>query len=287
VLLVIFAACDAASPELGRDAAFQVRNAQWSPGSPPDSVGGPDVTSAVYLRPTLLRDGDAQRMNGALETGSTGLWIGMDGDIGGWIVPAAAPSADTPDQPSFQIEIAIAADAPLGPMDLRFLASDVNARTGTPRVVHMIAEDEAPPDGELVFALGWEGAADLDLHVVAPDGHEAWWGDPNTYEPPPPGQPFDPNAWRSGGILDRDANGSCRRDARPREHVIWTVPPPAGHYIVRVDARSMCGAASAYWFLTAYRAGELIGSAQGLMTPDVTLLPHGAGSGLTALEIDL
>src|SRR5262245_13017542 len=91
LLFTLVAACDAASPELGRDAAFQVRDAQWAPGPPPDSVGGPDVTSALYLRATLLRDGDAQRINGTLESGSTGLWIGMDGDLGGWIIPAGPP----------------------------------------------------------------------------------------------------------------------------------------------------------------------------------------------------
>ena len=51
----------------------------------------------------------------------------------------------------------------------------------------VVAIDAPPPDGELVVGLHWDGAADLDLHVVDPDGDEAWSGDPNTWQRPPPG----------------------------------------------------------------------------------------------------
>jgi hypothetical protein len=286
-VLAALSACDAASSDLGRDALLQVPGAQWAPGPPPELSGGPDIDGVFALSPNILRDRDGVRITGAAGPATTGWWIGLDGDLGGWILPAGAPSVDTPLSPSLTTELTLAATAPLGPLTVRFIATDDRSRSGAPFLVDLIADDAPPPTGELVFALVWDGAADLDLHLVAPDGNEAWSGDPNTWEPPPPGTPPDPNAWRTGGLLDHDANAGCRRDARPREHVIWTMPPPAGHYILRVDARALCGAASSYWFAAAYRNGTLLTAAEGLATPEHVRLPHGAGAGITALALDL
>lgn len=286
--LVVLAACDAASSDLARDALLQVEGAQWRPGPAPEAAGGPTVEGVQVIRPQLLRDTTGQRVRGALATGATAVWLGLDGDAGGWIVTAGPPSVDTPDLPSFAASIAVAAEVPLGPAAVRIVAIDGDARPGDAHVESFLVEDAAPPAGELVVALGWDGAADLDLHVVAPDGGEAWSGDPSTWEPPPPGSPPpDPDAWRTGGVLDRDANAGCHRDARPREHVIWTVPPPAGRYVVRVDARSLCGAPAAYFYAALYRGGALVASAQGLATAEDVRQPHGAGRGVTVLTVDV
>jgi len=279
--------CEAASPGLGRDALLQVEGAQWRPGPAPEAAGGPEVASVLVVRTQLLRDTEGQRIGGAVGVGATAVWIGLDGDAGGWIVTAGPPSIDTPTSPSFAASIALSTDAPLGDAAVRLVAIDRGERPGVAHVEGFVVEDVAPPTGELVVALGWDGAADLDLHVVAPDGGEAWSGDPNTWEPPPPGTPLDPTAWRTGGLLDRDANARCRRDARPREHVIWKLPPPRGRYTVRVDARAMCGAASAYFYVALYRNDVLLASGQGLATPEDVRLPHGAGQGLTVLEVDV
>ena len=91
-------------------------------------------------------------------------------------------------------------------------------------------------------------------------------------------------AYLTGGILDRDGNKACRHDGRPRESVIWQMPPPVGDYVVRVDARSMCSDASAAWYVAAYRGGTLITAARGISTPDDVRLPHGAGAGVRAFH---
>jgi len=288
-ILSALAGCDAASPDPAYDALLQVAGAQWRPGPPPAAGGGPEVVGVNAQSPTILRDSTGQRLSGALAPGATALWIGLDGDAGGWITVAGLPSVDSPDLPSIAADVALAADAPLGPVTLRLIAIDGDERAGEATTVQLVADDVAPPAGELVFALAWDGAADLDLHVIAPDGGEAWSGDPNTWDPPPPGTPPDPNAWRTGGLLDRDANAGCRRDPRPREHVIWSMPPPAGRYVVRVDTRSLCGAPSAYYVAAVYRAGatEPVAAAAGVATPDHEALPHGADQGLTVLELDL
>jgi hypothetical protein len=138
-----------------------------------------------------------------------------------------------------------------------------------------------------VISLVWDGRADLDLHVVDAEGGEAWSDKVNTMKPPVPGEPVDPLEFQKHGILDHDGNKACRRDGRPNENVIWTMPPPAGNYVVRVDTRAMCGAPAAAWYVAAYRNGELIGAARGLSSPDDTLAPHGAGAGVTALRFSL
>src|SRR6185503_20685809 len=98
-------------------------------------------------------------------------------------------------------------------------------------------------------------------------------GSPNSWQPPPPGEPVDPDAWMSGGVLDHDGNAGCHRDGAPSEHVVWKtrmgpmgpVAPivPPGAYSVRVDARSLCGAPDATWEVAVYRTnGELVGAAR-------------------------
>jgi hypothetical protein len=265
-----------------------VTGAQWRPGPEPEpEPAGPEIEDVALLRQTFQRDGASQRLSGAMAPAATAVWIGLEGDVGGWVVTAGPPSVDAPRSPSFAVEAAVTTAAAPGPQRLRFLAIDSDGRVGRPRAELIVAEDEPPPDGELVVSLVWDGAADLDLHVVAPDGGEAWSGDPNTWEPPPPGTPVDPDAWRTGGLLTRDGNAGCQRDARPREDVVWSRPPPAGRYRVRVDARAMCGAPVAYYYVTVRRGDGILAAAAGVATPDDTLLPHGAGAGVTVVDLEL
>lgn len=282
---VVLAGCDVASSALGRDAMLQVDGAQWRPGPRPDDDGGPTVSEVLLRRPTVVRDGLGQRVTGALAPSATGLWLGADGDVGGWIVTADAPSVERPGDPSFAVDLAVTAAARLGSLALDAVAVDASGRAGPVLTTAILVEDAPPPTGELVVALAWDGRADLDLHVIAPDGGEAWSGDPNTWEPPPPGTPIDPLAWRTGGLLDHDGNAGCRRDARPSEHVVWSVPPPAGRYVVRVDTRALCGDAVAYYAVALYRQGALLASASGVATSDDALGAHGAGAGVTLLDV--
>jgi hypothetical protein len=69
-----------------------------------------------------------------------------------------------------------------------------------------------------------------------------------------------------------------------------TVDPivPSGEYTVRVDARSMCGDASAPWLVIVHHLDDPPIYARGIATPDdVTYQPHGAGAGITALHFTL
>lgn len=278
------AACDGASPDPGLTLQLQVAGAQYRPGPFPADVGGPAALDVQTRHAQILIDRVAEPLDATLEVPARAAAIGIEGADGAWIVRAGPPDSDTPGLPSAKAVFGVAEGFPPGPFRLVVAASDEEGRFGAPASAELMALHAAPPEGTLAIGLVWDGAADLDLHVVDPLGGEAWSDDPNTYVPPPPGEPIDPNEYKRHGILDRDANQDCRRDGRPSEYVVWTVPPPAGEYIVRVDARAMCGDAIAHWAVAAYRAGELIGAARGASTAEDVLGSHGAGAGVLALR---
>jgi len=278
------AACDGASPDPGLAAWLQVAGAQYRPGPFPADTGGPAAIDVQTRHGQLLIDRQGEPLDATLEASARAAAIGIEGADGAWIVRAGPPDADTPGLPSAKAVFGVAAELPPGPFTLKVAASDAEGRFGAPATTELMALHAPPPEGTLAIGLVWDGAADLDLHVVDPLGGEAWSDDPNTYVPPPPGDPVDPEEYKRHGILDHDANKDCRRDGRPSEYVVWTMAPPAGEYTVRVDARAMCGDAIAHWAVAAYRAGELIGAARGASAPEDVLLPHGAGAGVLALR---
>jgi hypothetical protein len=140
-----------------------------------------------------------------------------------------------------------------------------------------------------VFTLRWDSATDLDLHVITPDGIEVWSRNINSYVPPAPGQPPDPpDAWMAGGILDFDSNASCVIDGREQENVVWTIdPPPAGRYVVRVDAFSLCGEPAARWVAEARIGGDVVETSSGMATFEDTRGAHDEGAGVLALEVEV
>lgn len=284
LLLFVLLGCDAASSETGLDAMLQVAGAQFRPGPFPVEDGGP-ATLVVTTRHSEIVVGDVgEPLVGVLDPTARGAVIGIDGFDGTWLIAAGPPDLDTPGNATAKAMFGVVDDFPPGPFVLRLAASDEDGRFGASATAMIVANELVEPQGELVFGLHWDSTADLDLHVVDPLGGEAWSDDPNTWQQPPPGEPVDPTAFMAGGILDHDGNKDCHRDARPNEHIVWTKPPPAGEYIVRVDARSMCSDASAAWRVEVYRNGEVLARARGVSTPDDVLQPHGAGAGVLVLR---
>jgi hypothetical protein len=291
--LLALAACGTtASPELGLDQLLQVRDAQFRPGAFP-SGDGAQATQVVTQHAAITIGTFREKLHGVLDDSAHAGAIGLADHDGAWIVPAGIPDIGTTGA-TIDAVIGLADDFPPGMFELVLAGADANGVYGPPASVTVVAEPEAPPAGTLVIGLEWSSTADLDLHVVDALGGEAWSDKPNTYVPPPPGDPPDPPEEPfKHGILDRDANAACRRDGRPAEHVIWTMPPPSGEYAVRVDARAMCGDPSAAWFATAYRCPTpdtctLVGAARGVAVPDdVTYQTHGVGAGVLAFRFTL
>lgn len=295
-LLALLGACDAASSDPALDAIFRVESGQFREGPFPADEGGPATVAVATLSTRVEIAARTEQVRGVLEPTARAAVIGIEGFEGTWLVPAGVPGLDTPGFPVATAVFRLTEDFEPGPFVMQVAAADETGRFGPLGSTMLVAAERPPPTGELVIALSWSGAADLDLHVVAPDGGEAWSGKPNTMKPPVPGEPVDPEEYKKHGRLDHDGNQDCRREPSPNENVIWTMPPPAGEYIVRVDARSMCGAPNASWTVAVYRNDVLIEGAavRGLSTQaDVVRLPlppaqwHGAGAGAFALRFAL
>lgn len=81
--------------------------------------------------------------------------------------------------------------------------------------------------GDVQVTLRWEGANDLDLHVMDPAGEEIFYQHKNS---------------ASNGELDVDANQGCHsRMDQPVENIFWpTSKAPTGSYKVAVAYYSKC-----------------------------------------------
>jgi hypothetical protein len=138
----------------------------------------------------------------------------------------------------FSASCAFDFDIPPGSHDLDFVAFDSN---GNPGPINPLTLKIQPvvPTGAVVVSLIWDSNADLDLHLVAPDGTELDPQHPNTYAG------TDGMVPSGTAVLDRDANAACVEQSLREEDAVFAMQPIAGTYLVRVDMASACGAQSA------------------------------------------
>ncbi len=299
--LLAIAGCSGASPSIGLDLLLQLKGGgQVRPGPFPEDEGGPKALD-VRSSDTSVKIGQfTDRLSGLFEqdarTAFVGLGLDPDGcsptssaEDGAWLVPAGAPNfSTTGDQPTISELFAFEMETPLGPAQLLLAGADDTGKIGARAcfdITTTLPGAPADTDPEMEVTLSWPGAADLDLHLTDPMGNEAWSDEPDTYRQPP--GTLDPTgvAYLQGGILDRDGNANCVRDVFPHEDIVYRKghPPPSGTYIVRVDARSMCGDPDAAWHVVAYQHDQLLGEARGIAMPEnVTYSTHGYGAGTTA-----
>ncbi|HXX68922.1 MAG TPA: hypothetical protein VEK07_17175 [Polyangiaceae bacterium] len=283
---VACASCSSGVPaDAGYDALMQLPGAQFVRGPmPTGSTQGPGVTQISLIANEIWPDLVDDPIGGALGVGATAAALGLQGDVGYWIVVAGVPNVATPDEPSFAASAAFsAAIVPGGNYTLVVQAVDQAGDFGIPSTAPLAAETSPtnpPPTGDLVVTLTWDTESSLDLHVVDPNGVEIYWGNPSS-EPPPPFNQVDGGSY---GYLDDDSNANCVIDGLRREDVIWPDPPPPGRYIVRVDTTSLCGQPIAYWSVQVVLEGQILGRAAGVAVDADTLGNHGLGAGVLALE---
>jgi hypothetical protein len=279
VAIALLSACG--QQDGGFDAWVQIGGAQFFRGATPTTTDGPAITN-FYPTTTRLAPGiKGWPLSGQAPLDATAIAIYFEGDKGYWIVQPGTVDPQLLDVLNFSASLSFAASLPPGQYKLLGRAIDQNGEWGAPAEVDLHTADVAD-NATLTVSLAWDTEADLDLHLVTPTG-EVWAKRINSTPKPPPGTTPDPNAWKSGGILDFDSNGNCIIDGRRKENVYWTQPPPSGHYIARVDAFSLCGEADAIWTVTT----SLGGMAQGRALPTDTQFDHGEGAGVTALEFDI
>ncbi|AKV01574.1 hypothetical protein AKJ09_08237 [Labilithrix luteola] len=281
------ASCDATNPDQGRDAKLQVTGGQFFREALPSAETGPAVRS-VTVSPIVRAGANDRTCSGTVDASSTSVALSLIGDPGYWIVPTGVPDVAAPDFPTFAVRVGFASSLPAGRQTLVTRAVDGAGNFGPAFTRTIDVAPQGLPAGVLVVNLRWQNEADLDLHVVDPNGVEIDKHNVNSYEPPPPGSPPEPPGTEHvGGVLDFDSNAQCVQDGLRAENVVWAEAPPRGHYVVRVDTSSLCGAVTSSWRVEAFLEGRSLGAIQGLATDADTRFSHDRGAGVLALEFDV
>ena len=252
----------------------------------PPASSGPRVEAAFLGQTAFPVAHQSKTFNGSLGTSATSVLLGLDRDIGYWIVPAGPPMVETPTLPSFDAPLSFSNAASAGPHTLLLSAVNGAGQLGLRKDVPFTLTSRPVDDDKLLFSLYWDTPSDLDLHVVLPDGTEVYKDEMNSWEPTL-GADESPDAYLSGGRLDIDSNAQCRIDGRNNENVVWTVEPPSGTYTVRVDTFSLCGESAARFSVEARYHGERVALVSGESLPTDTRGAHGHGAGLTAFELQV
>ncbi len=290
--IVCGAGCGGASADPGLDALVLVEDAQFVPGpiALADTDDGPSILTLAAARSVTAPGQRDEPLSGTLEASAEAVALGVVDDVGHWILPAGPPDSATPGLPTLTASLAFSTALPEGPLALVARAVDGAGRSGPPLTTIFVVDDRAPPEGPLVVSLGWDTDADLDLHVVLPDGVEVWSGNTNSVVRPGPGEPpLPPDAFRAGAQLDVDSTANCVDDGLRQENVVWssTTTPAPGPYRVRVETSALCGRPVARWWVVVRRDRVVVASAEGSSLPVDTRGPHGEGSGLLALDFTL
>ena len=278
------ACMDGQQADLGADLGLRVEGGALYRGPLPGASGGPEV-QAAYLTQTRFAAGyQGKSFTGVLAPNATSAAIELEDDGGYWIVVAGPPLPESPDSVSFDAPLSFSGDVAPGPHRLFVAAADAKGRFGKRAIEPFTLTATPLPEGTLVISLFWDTEADLDLHVVLPDGIEVYRERPNSWTPPRGVEP-DAGAYTTGARLDFDSNAQCRIDGRRNENVYYTTPAPSGTYVVRVDTFSLCGASAARFDVEATFNGRSVASGNGESLPDDTRFSHGEGAGVTVFEL--
>ena len=297
ILAVALSACHW-TPETtsGVESVIRVAGGQAVRGS----ISDPASTSAAT---TTFSPGDAtiyagltnKSVKGIAGPNANTVAIGVAGDVAYWRVPALDPVGETnPDFFNYAAALSISREIWSSPLiyptgdgtytlPLSTRAIDNAGNFGDAKIQPLILNPVAIT-GTLAVTLQWDTPTDLDLHVLFRAGTdpgyvEVWAKKRSAFK-------GDAGAGlTSDGILDFDSNANCQIDGRDVENVIWQEAPPAGHYIVRVAAASLCGETSAAWWAYASVPGVSKGESSGVLTDQAaTRVAEGDGSGVTAFE---
>jgi hypothetical protein len=295
------AACAGASADNGLSARLRLNNAQFVPGEIQASTDAPGPKAMASPSVARLYPG-AQNipLAGSVE-GGVSVLLGLAGDSGHWIVPAPLLDvASSPDNPlyTFSTRMSLSPETPTGMETLLVRGVDSAGNVGpSQQSVLTVAAPVVP--GAMVITLEWDTNADLDLHAVVPvdpsfplpagvdpvESVEVWSKAPLALPPSPLGYDKNDPAVAGAGRLDADSNANCVIDGRRQENIVFASPPPAGRYIVRVDAFSMCGQASAQWKVSVTATdGTVPNPATWQAIEADTRGNHGIGAGRLAVD---
>jgi hypothetical protein len=294
-LLCIGCSGAGADPSSGPQALFRIQGAQYIAGPIDTSDRDPaPVVSNISIANNSLFPGVAnKKMSGSVGPNSTAVLVGLQGDVGHWVVPVQDPDAITVGNYTFSFSASFSPLTPAGDAGNLLLAFRAITRDGQvgPALSQPMIMDQPHITGSLVISLDWDTEADLDLHVQLPSDGDA--GVNEIWSRKPSGLPFGSagasvDAGMQAGYLDFDSNCMCVIDGRRLENVIFLSVAPNGRYIVRVDTFSLCAEATARWRVRVFENDGVdpVLQAFGQSTDIDTRFPHGQGAGLQALVFD-
>jgi hypothetical protein len=236
-----------------------------------------------------------KNISGTVGPQSTALLIGLQGDVGHWVVPVQDMDPANPGDYTFSCSGSFSPLTPSGDLRIAFRATTRDGKVG-PATLQPLVMAAARPEGSLVISLDWDTQADLDLHVQLPSdgidggGNEIWSRKPSGLpSPAAPGTSPTLDDGMQSGYLDNDSNSMCAIDGRRVENVVFPTTAPHGHYVVRIDTFSLCSEVTARWRLQVFAnngVDPVLPPVFGQSTDIDTRFPHGQGQGVQALVFD-
>jgi hypothetical protein len=303
--------CQGASSSSGLTAMLRVEGAQVRPGhitDAPEDQAAATVSGLTSGSNLIYPAIQGRGVSGKVGPGATAVAIGLAKDNAFWILPAGSHDTTSPDLLNFSAQLDFSPDLagssvveqdskgnPVVPITFRAVTQD--GRLGPSLILGMTVLSNEP-SGSLVISLRWDAPVDFDLRVLAPlpDGTSTVeiWSKHASNVPLDTNSALPADQQGAVGSLDFDSNAGCNIDGRDQENVVWQGLPPAGHYVVRVDAFSLCGQVSAEWEAQATYNGQPLTKTDGnpadvfgIATDAATRGDHGAGAGVRAFEFDL
>jgi hypothetical protein len=292
LLLLLLSACagEIADPNPGLHLKLRVRDAQLVRGPLQPDGGGPAVTSIERPEPQVRRGQGDIGLKGRLAPGGVAVHLMLEGDPDHWVKPAGFFDDNVDTELVWSAQLELSPDIQSSSTAIVLVqAVDDEGRFGPVRSIdYELLPD--PPPSQLTVALAWGPPADVDLHLVTPEGIDINPKNINSFVPAPPGQIDPPDAWKNGATLDFDSNQECRIDGRQIERVTYqNVPPTPGTYRVFAALFASCGESAVSFQVVAIRNGEPIRDVTGTLYEfDARIHPQeGEAPGLLVTELEV
>ena len=259
---------------------IQVSGGQFFPGPLPVGTAGPTVQTVNAPSTQMVQGTDRWSVSGDADLGAYAILIAMQNlSTGYWSVPVGEPDAEMSGSVIWGASVNFSPSIPLGTQNILFSAINGTGQAGPVNPLTLTFESPVPK-GAVVISLTWDNAADLDLHIVAPDGAELDPQHPNTAAMREPDGGLPPGT----AVLDRVANNNCVEDGIIEEDAVFATQPAPGTYLVRVDMFSACGEPAADFIVTERVEGVVKQTVKGqLLAIDAD--GGGPGSGLFVMQL--
>lgn len=260
----------------GGSEPLQVLGGQFYEGSLPVGDKGPAIIAPLAQNNTLFAGQSNKVFTGNAEQGATALAVRVEGHgTGYWTFPVGLADPQTKGELTWSANCDFSSSLSAGTYDLAFSATNAKGEYG-PEATLPLTVVSVVPLGQVVFSLTWDSSADLDLHVISPDGSEL-----------NPKHPITVAALDGGadsilpevGVLNRDSNASCAQDGFREEDLVFAGTPAPGDYVFNVDMFASCGAPAADFVLTVRVDGIVQKTFKGRLL-DIDADGGGPGSGL-------